>query len=136
MPAIEIDYSEAQKTIQSKDESPIIISTPLGNVLLEIQGELVLPSSKPQGLTPEGELKYVTIDDINHAARVGKLELNGNKATLYIGTSQRLLGEVKQLRPPLGVLKFPNEFQDGAKVKMVDVIKNKVIFSGRPLPIM
>lgn len=136
MPYKEIDYSGAKKSLSNSDGSPLVVSTPNGNVMLEIQGELILPSAKPQGLTPEEESKYVAIDGVNHAVKIGRLELNGNKATLFIGTSQRLLGDVKKLNPPIGVLRLPNDAEDDAKIKMVDIIKHKIIFTGRPLPIM
>lgn len=138
MPYKEIDYSGARETLLDSNGSPLLVSTPQGNVILEIQGELVLPSSKPEGLTPEEEAKYVLIDEINHAVQVGRLELDGDKATLFIGTSQRLLGDVKKLNPPLGLLKIPSSADDDQeeKIKMVDVIKHKIIFTGRPLPIM
>jgi len=136
MPYKEIDYTGAKTSLSNTNNSPLVASTTLGNVLVEIQGELILPSTKPQGLTPEEESKYVLIDEVNHAVKIGRLELIGDKATMFIGTSQRLLGDVKKLNPPLGLLKFPESSENDEKIKMVDVIKHKIIFTGRPLPIM
>ena len=73
--------------------------------------------------------------------------------TLYIGKSQRLLGNVVKLSTPLAVLRIPlknedemmvdsnndnvNKFkQEEELIKLVDIVKAKVIFKQRPLPIM
>lgn len=137
MPYKEIDYSGARKTLTTANGDPLVVTTPQGNVIMEIQGELIQPTFKPEGLTTEEEAKYVQLEDLNYAVKVGRLQLDGDKATLFIGTSQRLLGDVKKLNPPLGVLKLPQtaDNQD-EKIQMVDVIRQKIIFTGRPLPIM
>lgn len=67
----------------------------------------------------------------NIGIKFGKLELEGKKATLFIGTTQRLIGDLKPVNPPLGLLKLEN-----GEAKIVDVIKWKAVFVGRPLPVM
>lgn len=80
-------------------------------------------------------------------------EKDNSKVTLYIGKSQRLLGNVVKLSTPLAVLRIPlknedemmvdsnndnvNKFkQEEELIKLVDIVKAKVIFKQRPLPIM
>jgi chromosome transmission fidelity protein 8 len=132
MPFKEIDYTSAHESLKE----PSIITTVLGNAILEIQGELILPDEKPAGLTPEEDEKYSQLEGSEWAVKFGKLELEDKKATLFIGTTQRLLGEVKKLDPPLAILKFPNVPDTDDPIEMIDVIKYKIIFAGRPLPIM
>lgn len=132
MPSKTLNYDDAHKSLTA--ETTHTLTTPLGNAILEIQGELVLPEEKPDGLTEEEAAKYVPLEDPNtHAIRFGKLEIEGNKAVLYIGKTQRLIGDIKDVQPPLALLKFNGE--DG-EVQVKDVIKKKIIFTGRPLPIM
>lgn len=132
MPQKNINYASAHTSVQT----PTVLTTALGNTIIEIQGELILPDEKPVGLTPEQEEKYSQLDGITWAVEFGKLELDGKKATLYIGTSQRLLGQVKTLDPPLGLMRFPQSDGTDEDIELVDVLKHKIIFTGRPLPIM
>lgn len=159
MPSVEIDYSCASRSLQhggcgaggaggntgsgagaAQDGSkPLVICTPNGNALLEIQGELVTPETKPQFFdNPEEELRYVKLEgEDGYKVKVGSLQIEKDSAVLYIGKNQRLIGSVKKLSPPLGLLKLDKAHKEQDRsVRMVDVIKYKVIFTGRPLPIM
>ncbi|ODV86409.1 hypothetical protein CANARDRAFT_6884 [[Candida] arabinofermentans NRRL YB-2248] len=126
-----------------------IISTNLGSTILEIQGELNLPQSKPENLTPEEEELFIksrvpkllnTTDEVvRDAVRFGRLELEPGfkKATLFISNSQRLVGSVEKVDPPLGVLRIVKDDNNGLEeCQVVDVISHKVVFRLRPLPIM
>lgn len=140
MPLRTINYESASKSLKlSKDTSDTadtpVIATDLGNALLEIQGELILPKEKPTDLTPEEEEKFSQLQGAEWAVRFGKLEIEGKKATLFIGTTQRLLGDLKKLDPPLALMKIPDE-DSGKQIEIVDVIKYRLVFTGRPLPIM
>lgn len=127
MPCIDIDFTRLNEPIETKD----------GLIILEIQGELNLPSARS-----DNDL-YVQ-DGCHDAIRFGILELQGKEAVLYVGKSQRLLGKVVTLDPPLGLLKFPkqdpsleDESDDNSqKVVLTDIIEKKIVFSHRPLPIM
>ncbi|ODQ83030.1 hypothetical protein BABINDRAFT_30176 [Babjeviella inositovora NRRL Y-12698] len=140
MPTIEIEYSQATQRLQSADSSgPAIISTPSGLAILEIQGELTLPSDVP--LDEAEKAKYSLDSDGMDIVKFGKLELDGKNATLFIGQSQRLVGSLIKLDKPLGVMRFPETTETGNvpenyAVKFMDVITQKVIFKQRPLPIM
>lgn len=128
MPSIAIDFTRLNEPIETKD----------GLIILEIQGELNLPSAR-------SDQELYTKDGHHDAITFGKLELQGKEAVLYVGKSQRLIGKVVTLDPPLGLLKFPAQdpsledgqsFKGEAKVILTDIIEKKIIFSHRPLPIM
>lgn len=147
MPSIEIDYSKAldkldvrkrspQQQPSEQDGAPQFIATPDGVALLEIQGTLNLPTK----ITTDHEM--ITIDDVHKLVKIGNLEIDGDRLTLFIGTSQRLLGVVEKIDPPFGLLKFPkldgeeNGGESNQKVEMVNIIDKRVVFKHRPLPIM
>lgn len=130
MPTTNINYTKVHAALNSP-ETPPLISTPYGHLILEIQGELNLPTSRPADASD-----FVKVDDIYEAVRFGKLLFDDHdlsKVTLLIGKSQRLLGNMVELRPPLGVLRVP---KDKLEVQMVDIVRKKIIFKQRPLPIM
>lgn len=66
------------------------------------------------------------------------------KVYLYVGKYQRLTGEVKKLGKPLAVIRKVDEAYNGAgegsgssseALEIVDIVKFKVLFSGRPEPV-
>lgn len=162
MPTATIDCSSAQDILNNPSTNDYdLIFTPYGLMLLEIQGELNLPNEFPQGQPKTDEdheylNNFITINEIQHAVKFGNLvfdEKDNSKVTLYIGKSQRLLGNVVKLSTPLAVLRIPlknedemtvdsnndnvNKFkQEEELIKLVDIVKAKVIFKQRPLPIM
>lgn len=108
------------------EEQPLVVMTPLGNAILEIQGDLELPSSHSE----------------DESVRFGLLDIQENKedpimskVTLFVGKKQRLLGKVVSLETPLGLLHFHAE-SNQRKVKLEDIIRYKILFQDRPLPIM
>ncbi|KTB11812.1 Chromosome transmission fidelity protein 8 [Nakaseomyces glabratus] len=133
MPSVDINYDKL-KELLAKDSSTDggsatpanTIETPLGTIMVEIQGSLELPTS----IDEDSELskKFDGVD----AVKFGSLNIEDKKAVLYVGKKQRLLGKVVKLSTPLGILKF----NEGKNVEMLDIIEYKVIFSDRPLPIM
>ncbi|KAI5970286.1 hypothetical protein CANMA_000638 [Candida margitis] len=171
MPTTKINCSAVQSLLAkdqdtgtfplSSSSSPSnLITTPYGLALLEIQGELNLPHTKPDipldQLSPLDQEKmrnFVTVDDIYDAVKFGQLHFDtkdDSKVTLFIGKSQRLIGNVVKLDVPLGVLKIPLNQQkssrdedvdmDGGEteqeIQMIDIVRAKMIFKQRPLPIM
>ncbi|CCE72624.1 Piso0_000211 [Millerozyma farinosa CBS 7064] len=152
MPCTEIEYSDVKSIIgdaahqQSSQEmaDDRIITTPFGLALLDIQGELNIPDhvNEEADSIPGGTGAHITIDEIYHAVRVGKLHINENnprEATLLVGKSQKLIGTVDDLKPPLAVMRIPDREQGtqaGEPVKIVDVLRKKVVFKNRPLPVM
>lgn len=149
MPTAHIDYSVAHGILNGENsansaEPDDIISTPFGLSLLEIQGDLNLPAQAPTDVTDvdmhtESIQNFIKVDEIYDAVKCGKLEfdpLDTSKVTLYIGNSQRLLGSLVKIDPPLAVLRIP--LKDGQETSMdiVDIVSKKLIFKQRPLPIM
>lgn len=143
MPTAHIDYTVAHSRLNPSEvlSSPDnVISTPLGLSIVEIQGELNLPTNPPSLTTTNTEYlsQFIKVDEIYDAVKCGQLEfdpLDTTKVTLYIAKSQRLIGKIVNLDPPLGILKVPmGDGQDGMEI--VDVVTKKMIFTQRPLPIM
>ncbi|KAI3403325.2 hypothetical protein KGF56_003913 [Candida oxycetoniae] len=142
----------------SRLDLPPVVTTSYGLTLLEIQGELNLPSQKPACASckelseseKEKLSQFITIDDIYDAVKFGNLQFDSkdeSKVTLFIGKSQRLVGSIVKLNIPLGLMKIPvmdpNRIitdDDGDdekdKIEMIDIIRAKMIFKQRPLPIM
>lgn len=152
MPCTEIDYSDVKSIIGDGAQNQsglvkaddMIITTPFGLALIDIQGELNIPdriNGKADSI-PGGSCTHITIDEIYHAVRVGKLQINENnprEAILFVGQSQKLVGTVDDLKPPLAVMRIPNrepDTQASEPVKIVDVLRKKVVFKNRPLPVM
>lgn len=148
MPTTDIDYTEAHDALnlpsQQLSANSCVVSTPFGLSIVEIQGELNIPTNAPQdteGLDPEYVSNFARVDDIYEAVRFGKMDIdekNPAKVVLFVGKSQRLLGSVESLPTPLGVLRVPvGENTEGEKgIQIIDVIHKKIIFKQRPLPIM
>ncbi|CAI4064149.1 hypothetical protein SKDZ_08G2360 [Saccharomyces kudriavzevii ZP591] len=133
MPSVRIDTTQWQKLTQSPGKQVSVI-TPLGMTMLEIQGELELPK----------DFASLAKDDSSHdgrfsvqggqtIVRFGSLQIDGERATLFVGKKQRLLGKVTKLDVPMGVMHFNSRDN---KVELVDIMKYKIIFKDRPLPIM
>ena len=152
MPTARIDYSIAQRILKgeySNSEFPgspedNIISTPFGLSLLEIQGDLNLPIQAPTGVTEvdlhsETIQNFIKVDEIYDAVKCGHLQfdpLDPSRVTLFIGKSQRLLGSVVKIDPPLAVLRIPLKDGEEKNMDIVDIVSKKLIFKQRPLPIM
>lgn len=144
MPTTDIDYKDIHDLLNASDSPEIqgncVVSTPFGLSILEIQGELNLPSApplNPAGVDPEYLGNFAKVDDIYDAVKFGQMEFdesNPSKVVLYIGKSQRLLGTVETLREPLGVLRVST--REDKLMNFMDVVHKKIIFKQRPLPIM
>ncbi|KAG7926679.1 hypothetical protein KL925_002964 [Ogataea polymorpha] len=144
MPSRVVSTEKASESLKSPtqpvpDNLPSIVCTKWGSMLLEIQGELNLPPNKPEGLNEQEErlfTKFVYPDFVadpellvRDAVKFGKLEIENDmkRATLYISTSQRLVGTVETIDPPLGLLK--TDIDTSGKCEFVDVIRKKVVKS-------
>lgn len=119
-----IDCGAARKALAE----PSTLVTPYGRAVVEIQGVLNLPTQPPPA-AHESAANFIKVDD-STAVKFGRVEFDGRKVTMFIGQLQRLIGEIVELKTPLGLLKVLSG------IEMVDVIKQKVIFKDRPHPIM
>lgn len=134
MPSVTVSSNQLQSLFKS-DAQQTAITTSLGNTLLEIQGDLEIPSQPSENNEDENGDKRFAVYRNENIVRFGLLTIGADNksATLYVGKKQRLLGNIVKLDPPLGLLKFENN--TGA-VEMQDIFNYKIIFSNRPLPIM
>lgn len=144
MPKVDVDCTSAHDALKASPLQNSLITTPHGLCIMELQGDLNLPDHVFEGATShdeDGEPDFITINDVIDAAKFGRLEFDERdptKAVLLVGKSQRLIGNIVNLDKPLGVLRVPMNRQEGASdpIKMMDVLKKKIIFNNRPLPIM
>ncbi|CAR26381.1 ZYRO0B08382p [Zygosaccharomyces rouxii] len=127
MPSVNVSKRQLQALLQS-DQLQTSVSTPLGNMMLEIQGDLEAPQQWHED-------PRFSMDGEHPLVRWGLLHIDTsrNNATLFVGRKQRLLGSLVKLDTPLGLIKFNQ--QDGT-VDMQDIFYYKVLFKSRPLPIM
>jgi chromosome transmission fidelity protein 8 len=138
---------------------PTLLQTPSGLALLEIQGDINLPShddedaitsTENNGIstaqeTPIGRLIFPDYDAA-HPASMAWMK----RVYMYVGKHQRLTGEVKKLPKAIAVIrKRPGTGQDGEEMEIVEgdgseskeeleiveIIKFKIIFSARPEPV-
>ena len=149
MPAIELLVPAPEAPSSSPNPLPTLLQTPSGLAILEIQG------------TIHGTFPNLLLGDTNQAPtihQIGRLEFplynsqtpndDGKwmkKVYLYVGKYQRLTGEVKKLAKPLAVLRKVEQVNgelDGAAhgyggegLEIVDIVKFKLLFSGRPEPV-
>ncbi|CCH61532.1 hypothetical protein TBLA_0E04800 [Henningerozyma blattae CBS 6284] len=130
---ISIDHHVLGQLAQEKLST---IATPLGNTIIEIQGELDIPSL--QQLPKDNYLqdsRFSLDSQDNPIVKVGILNIDqdSKQVTMYVGTTQRLLGKIEKLDPPLGLLHFVSETKE---YQLKDVFTHKIVFRNRPLPIM
>ncbi|KIV97797.1 hypothetical protein PV10_01504 [Exophiala mesophila] len=151
MPSIDLFLDGRDPGIDSIGSNPLpyTLQTPSGLAIVEIQGTIHTPmstaqtdtlSSQATSNTPIGRLEFPFYENGDQSE--GKWM---KRVYLYVGKHQRLTGEVKKLPKPLGVLrKRPvNAVTSSSQVAdessgdldLVDVIKYKLLFSGRPEPV-
>ena len=124
--SINNDTDSSNEHNDNDNTSPLTIMTALGRTIIEIQGDLELSTN----------MEVSQDQDV----RFGLLDIEENiedpalsKVTLYVGQKQRILGKVVPLETPLGLLKFD---KINNKVILEDIIRYKILFQDRPLPIM
>ncbi|KAI9661379.1 MAG: hypothetical protein M1831_003112 [Alyxoria varia] len=136
---------------------PPLLRTPyLGLTLLEVQGSLNFPPSTDS--THDGDANLLEVGRIEFPllgsrAPADAVETEADwmkKVYLYVGKSQRLVGEVKKLQKPLAVVGrsrenatpddsdlievATNERMEahGEELEIMDVVQWKIFFGGRP----
>ncbi|CCK72885.1 Ctf8p KNAG_0M00320 [Huiozyma naganishii CBS 8797] len=129
MPKVSVSRS---RLLQLRDEGQCSVVTPLGTAMLEIQGDLAMEIAS-DGCDP-GDPR-VSVLQGQQIFRFGLLDLHGTsrEATLYIGQKQRMVGKLVKLDVPMGVLHFDTATQTA---QLQDIIRYRLIFRDRPLPIM
>lgn len=149
------------KSVQISQDPNIVNYPLLGDIILEIQGDLEIDKPAETDITKTfkfGQLDFnlsitdeqltqiceeleITKDelDINKLSQISqslKDEIcncnNKKEVVVYIGTKQRLIGKLLKLPSPLALMQFDQE----NNVKIEKIIKYKFQFVDRPLPIM
>lgn len=134
MPTLPLHLTPSNPSDPHDNTLPQLLHTPSGLALLEIQGTINLPPSSLSNPTEIGNLIFPSDPETN------------NKVWLYIGKHQRMTGELKKLVTPLGVLRrrvrediemtdCNKEKWDGEELEITEIIRWKIIFSGRPEPV-
>jgi hypothetical protein len=156
MPAVELLTPAPSSTSQCTDPLPPVLQTPSGLAIIEIQGTLqgsfqteiqndaVGGSSEMTTTYPIGRLEFPLYDP--QAPKDDTKWMK--KVYLYVGKYQRLTGEAKKLAKPLAVVRKVggNTGDDGAadrdattdgkeELEVVEIVKFKILFSGRPEPV-
>ncbi|KIW62351.1 hypothetical protein PV04_10532 [Phialophora macrospora] len=153
MPAVELLSPSSQTTNSGINPLPPLLQTPSGLAVLEIQGTIHGPFRTPA-------LEDETLSPTS--CQIGRLEFplynpqasndDGKwmkKVYLYVGKHQRLTGEVKKLGKPLAIIQKVDHRSDSNRdedsgldvergkeaLEIVDIVKFKVLFSGRPEPV-
>jgi chromosome transmission fidelity protein 8 len=133
---------------------PTLIATPSGLAILEIQGTIHAPFPTPSSpststttsqnavQTPIGRLEFPLYDA--STATSGDTKWT-KKVYLYVGQHQRLVGEVKKMGMPLGVLRRRDTTGDSAwggagqsdqeGLEVAEVVRWKIVFGGRAEPV-
>ncbi|EXJ76997.1 chromosome transmission fidelity protein 8 [Capronia epimyces CBS 606.96] len=148
MPAVQLSISPPVKDSKDSLPSPLpsLLQTPSGLAIVEIQGTIHGPfqhaveDPNPVETTPIGRLEFPLYNPQDHGE--GKWM---KKVYLYVGKHQRLTGEIKKLAKPLAVVQKKNdhdgmrpdstESQPNDDLEIVDIVKFKLLFSGRPEPV-
>ncbi|EHA50409.1 hypothetical protein MCOR27_003028 [Pyricularia oryzae] len=126
---------------------PPVLHTPTGLALLELQGSINTGEGSASELTAGAITQVGRLDFPEYVA--GKSEDGGSwmkRVYLYVGTNQRLTGEIKKLPRPVAIIRRRRtgdldddevEMQDsgGDELEVVEVVRYKLVFSQRPEPV-
>lgn len=161
MPSIRLHPPNSSRSPPSLNPLPPLIQTPSGLALLEIQGTLhtsvttsgVTSSTSldDQQTSTESSIGRIVFPNYD-ASTLHQEDISWMKRVyLYVGKHQRLTGEVKRLGKPVALLRKrtggkstdvtmgmededkPEE--DGEQLEIVEIVKFKILFAGRPEPV-
>lgn len=144
---------------------PVLLQTPSGLAILELQGTINFPTTTPNDDNNDTDM-MTTYDDssaeeTNTKKKIIETELGKimfpdysefmdpdstkwmKRVYLYAGRYQRMTGEVKKLAKPLAVVRRRERStmeenragEEGDELEIVEVIKYKIIFASRPEPV-
>ena len=136
MPSTPI-YPPTTDRASTTNPLPPILHTPLGLTVIEIQGTLNIPTpdvNSDSGRQQIGRLEFPMLGN-EGAAAPGDSWMK--TVHLYIGERQRLVGEVRKLDKPLGVLRkregrSEDRLEKGEELEIADVVYWKIWFGSRP----
>lgn len=108
---------------------PELLQTPAGLAILELQGTINHPRAE-DGESLDGFSFGSLSFPLHTPGAIGSAWMS--RVHLYIGQHQRLTGEVKKLPKALAVVRRMEEDGD---LEVVEIVKYKLMFSGRPEPV-
>lgn len=121
---------------------PQVLQTPSGLALLELQGVINLPRNAEGEPLADFNFGRVDFPDYEPDA-IGSGWMK--RVHLYIGQHQRLTGEVKKLPKAMAIVRRrENQIKEGSggtyeekgeNLEVVEIVKYKLMFSGRPEPV-
>jgi len=146
MPAVNLQTAIVHSSESNAVSNPLphLLQTPSGLAIMEIQGTIHGPHTLPSDsassdsavTTKLGRLEFPLYDALDKSDTKWM-----KKVYLYVGKHQRLTGEVKKLAKPLGIIQKANSGVSDSGTNMnsdleiVEVVKYKLLFSGRPEPV-
>jgi chromosome transmission fidelity protein 8 len=121
---------------------PTLLQTPGGLALLDLQGTINHPK-QPNGEPLIGDFSFARLEfpQYDPDSVIGGTTWM-KRVFLYVGEYQRLQGEVKKLAKPFAIVgKKQQPQQQGTtgaveeELQVIDIVKYKLLFSGRPEPV-
>ena len=138
MPSVTVHPPALERKHGLENPLPPTLHTPAGLALVELQGSILSESAQAEfGRALElGRLVFPAADDTVD----GSGDWDGKRVLLYIGTHQRMAGEVKKLTKPVAVIRrrpVPPHGSDPAtedEVEIAEIMHLKILFAHRPEP--
>ena len=145
MPSVTL-HTTPLPTPETLNPLPKLLHTPSGLAILEIQGTINFPTPTSENLTqtPIGRLEFPLYLADNPTTDEKWMK----KVYFYVGQYQRLVGEVRRLVKPLAVIRKREGGRDGdvmagvegreeveEELEIVEVVRLKIVFQGRPEPV-
>ncbi|KAI6781820.1 chromosome transmission fidelity protein 8 [Emericellopsis cladophorae] len=126
---------------------PTLLKTPGGLALLDLQGTINHPK-QPNGEPLIGDFSFGRLEfpEYDPDSVIGGTAWM-KRVFLYVGEYQRLNGEVKKLVKPFAIVgkkQQQQQQQEAARgegegkedeLEIIDIVKYKLLFSGRPEPV-
>ena len=139
MPTVPLHTPAPPPTTALPNPLPQLLQTPTGLALVELQGTVNTPHANAAvgTHTPVGKLVFPLYPPADPASTAWM-----KRVYLYVGSHQRLTGEVRKLPKPVAVVRR-REAAAGAvaegsgeeELEIVEVVKWKILFTGRPEPV-
>ncbi|EQK97893.1 hypothetical protein G6O67_002764 [Ophiocordyceps sinensis] len=135
-------YPQSKPAAAASSPLPVLLQTPSGLALLELQGAVNLPADPDGAPLPNTKIGTLEFPDYVAGAE-GSAWMK--RVHLYVGEHQRLTGEVKKLPKALAVVRRrENQWREtsdgpvqeqGDNLDVVEIIKFKLMFANRPEPV-
>lgn len=160
MPSVALHAAPAADNTRETSESsthsalPSLLQTPSGLAIIEIQGTIHAPFPSPTDTAEvSSQVTQTAIGRIEFPLYDASMPDDTKwmkKVYLYVGEHQRLVGEIKKLSKPLGIVrkraigesewekgnrKYKGEDVEAESLEITEVVRWKVLFQGRPEPV-